>query len=189
MLKCNHGCGGNILCHDKSGLNKQKAIEQLIKWMHEDYGLSHVEYSYEGSPRKVICERLIKTEDGQPPNDYKIFCSYGEPKLIYVISGGHGANECLDYYTIDWKWIPVQNGKLPNAGDVHRKPDNLDELLKYASKLSVDFPIVRVDLYSEFGRVIFGELTFLPTGGMVKYTPREYDRKFGDLFPLMKLDQ
>lgn len=184
VLKCNHGCGGNIICYDKSRLNIADTVGKLSKWMKEDYGLAHVEYSYEGIPRKIICERIIKTEDGDPPKDYKIFCSYGVPKIIYVISGGHGSNEALDYYTVAWEWIPVQNGSLPNAGAIHKKPDNLNEMLYYASKLSEDFPIVRVDLYSEFGKVIFGELTFLPTGGMAQYKPAEYDQKFGDMFPL-----
>lgn len=189
VLKCNHGCGGNIICYNKAELDKKSAVNQLSSWLKEDYGLVHAEYSYEGISKKVICERLIKTEDGQLPNDYKIFCSYGIPKFIYVISGGHGANECIDYYTVDWNWIPVQNGAFPNAGPIHKKPDNLSDLLYYAAKLSADFPIVRVDLYSEFRKVIFGELTFLPSGGKAKFTPQEFDKKFGDMFPIKELKQ
>ena len=186
VLKCNHGCGGNIICRDKDSLDKQDAITKLNTWMHQEYGLEHVEYSYEGIPRKIICEKLIETEDGQLPRDYKIFCTYGVPKLIYVISERKETTENLDYFTPDWEWIPVRNGILTNAGPRLRKPDNLKDLLDYASKLSKDFPIVRVDLYSEFGKVIFGELTFLPTGGCFKLDPPEYDRKFGDLFTNVK---
>ena len=187
VLKCNHGCGGNIICRDKKSLDKRDAIEKLSKWMNQEYGLEHVEYSYEGIPRKIICEKLIETEDGQLPRDYKIFCSYGVPKLIYVISERKETTENLDYFTPDWDWIPVRNGILTNAGSKLRKPDNLKDLLDYASKLSKRFPIVRVDLYSEFGKVLFGELTFLPTGGCFKLDPPEYDRKFGDLFPDVKM--
>ena len=184
VLKCNHGCGGNIICRDKSKLNKEDAVSKLNKWMKQEYGLEHVEFSYEGIPRKIICEKIIDTEDGQLPRDYKIFCSYGVPKLIYVISDRKDTTENLDYFTPEWEWIPVRNGKLTNAGPDVKKPDNLQTLLEYASKLSKDFPIVRVDLYNEFGKVIFGELTFLPTGGCFKLDPPEYDRKFGDMFPI-----
>lgn len=184
MLKCNHGCGGNIICRDKSKLDTREAARKLDNWMYQEYGLEHVEYSYEGIPRKIICEKVIETEDGQLPRDYKIFCSYGEPKLIYVISDRKEDTENLDYFTPEWEWIPVRNGVLTNAGPSIQKPGNLQDLLNYASKLSKDFPIVRVDLYSEFGKVIFGELTFLPTGGCFKLDPPEYDRKFGELFPI-----
>ena len=182
-MKCNHGCGGNIICRDKESLDKQDTLIKLNKWLHQEYGLEHVEYSYEGIPRKIICEKLIETEDSQLPRDYKIFCTYGVPKLIYVISERKETTENLDYFTPDWEWIPVRNGVLTNAGSKLRKPNNLKDLLEYASKLSKIFPIVRVDFYSEFGKVIFGELTFLPTGGCFKLDPPDYDRKFGDLFP------
>lgn len=183
-IKCNHGCGGNILCNDKSKLNLDEATKKLGKWLKSNYGLDHVEYSYENIPHKIICERLIKSEDGYPPRDYKIFCSYGVPKLIYTISERKENTECLDYFTPDWEWIPVRNGNLPNATTTPQRPDKLSEMLDYARKLSKPFPIVRVDLYCEFGKILFGELTFLPTGGCFKLTPPRYDGEFGIVFPL-----
>lgn len=182
-LKCNHGCGGNILCYDKSQLDQEDVKKKLDKWMHNEYGLEHVEYSYENIPRKIICEKIIESEDGFPPRDYKFFCSYGKPKLIYTISERKDNTEFLDYFTTEWEWIPVQNGDLPNAPKHAKKPEKLKEMLDYASKLSKNFPLVRVDLYSEFGKITFGELTFLPTGGCFKLNPPEFDYKFGDLFP------
>ena len=183
-MKCNHGCGGNIICRDKDCLDKGETAKKLESWLKQDYGLEHVEFSYEGIKPKIICERLIHTEDGRPLKDYKIFCSYGVPKLIYVISERQENTENLDYYTPDWEWIPVTNGRLTNAKEHMACPPQLDTMLRYASRLSQDFPIVRVDLYCEFGKVIFGELTFLPTGGCFKLNPPEYDLKFGELFPI-----
>lgn len=180
VLKC------NIICRDKKTLNKEDAVKKLDEWMRGEYGLSHVEFSYEGIERKIICEKLIETEDGGLPRDFKIFCSYGVPRLIYVISGRTDTTENLDYFTPDWEWIPVRNGNLPNAARRIEKPKMLSAMLQYASKLSREFPIVRVDLYCEFGKVIFGELTFLPTGGCFKLDPLEYDFEFGKLFPLKK---
>lgn len=184
VLKCNHGCGYNIVCKDKNNLNIEKTNKLLRKWLNEKYGSNDCELIYDNIVPKIICEKFIETENDGNLLDYKIFCSYGEPKLIYVITGGHGSRECVDYYTPNWEWIPVNNGTLPNAGDIVEKPKTLNLMLNYARKLSKDFPIVRVDLYSEFGNIIFGELTFLATGGMSIYNPKEYDFIFGDLFPL-----
>lgn len=184
VLKCNHGCGYNIICTDKSKLDKIKTIKKLSTWMHESYGWVNCELIYSDIKPKIICEKYLESEDGKELRDYKIFCSYGKPKLIYVITGGHGDNECLDYYTTDWKWIPCNNGTLPNAGDIVKKPNQLKEMLAVAAALSEEFPIVRVDLYSEFGKIYFGELTFLATGGMSKYSPNKYDYIFGEMFPI-----
>ena len=183
VLKCNHGSGGNIICHDKDALDIEDAKKKLKKWMKDDFGLERVEYSYEGIERKIICEKFIETEDGKPPKDYKIFCSYGEPKLLFVASDRYEGNTKFDYFTPDWEWIPVKNGH-PNAGADLPKPERLNDMLEYAQKLSADFPLVRVDLYCEFNQIIFGELTFLHFGGVTPFDPPEYDRKFGDLFPI-----
>lgn len=182
VIKCNHGSGGNIICHDKSKLDVEKAKRQLKKWMKDDYGLERVEFSYEGIERKIIVEKFIETEDSLPPRDYKIFCSWGEPKLLFVASDRYEGKTKFDYYTPSWEWIDVKNGH-PNAGPMQR-PNQLDEMLEYARKLSQDFPLVRVDLYNEFGKIIFGELTFLHFGGVTPFDPYDYDEKFGALFNL-----
>lgn len=64
------------------------------------------------------------------------------------------------------------------------KPANLDEMLALAAKLSVGFGYVRVDLYNVGGRVYFGELTFTPAAGIVKYTPDFWDLKLGEKWDL-----
>ena len=183
VLKCNHGSGGNIICHNKDSLEIEDAKKKLRKWMKDDFGLERGEYSYEGIDRKIICEKFIDTEDGKPPRDYKIFCSYGEPKLLFVATDRYEGRTKFDYFTPEWKWIPVKNGH-PNAGADLPKPERLDDMLDYARKLSKDFPLVRVDLYCEFNKILFGELTFLHFGGVTPFDPPEYDRKFGDLFPI-----
>lgn len=186
VLKCNHGCGYNIICENKQELDINKTKHQINKWLKQKYGLSTAEVIYSDIVPKVICEKYIEPSDKKGLKDYKIFCSYGEPKLVYVITGGHGNEECLDYYTTEWKWIPVNNGTLPNAGNNVEKPKKLNEMLLYAKKLSKDFPIVRVDLYYENEQIYFGELTFLATGGMSKFNPREYDKIFGEMFDIEK---
>lgn len=189
VIKCSHGCGWNIICEDKAQIDKESAVNKLNGWMKEEYGISSCELIYHNVKRKIICEKYIESEKDEILKDYKIFCSYGEPKLIYVISGGHEEGECLDYYTVDWEYIPVKNGRLPNAGDIHERPRNLNELLRYASILAKPFPIVRVDLYNENQKIIFGELTFLATGGMPVYDPPEYDFEFGKMFPIKELEK
>ena len=37
VLKCNHGCGYNIVCTNKSALDKENAVAQLDKWLAEDF--------------------------------------------------------------------------------------------------------------------------------------------------------
>lgn len=180
VLKCNHGSGSNIICNNKDLLDKKKTNEQLDTWLTMDFGSHRAELMYRDIDRKILCEEFINTFDGKPPKDYKFFCCYGKAKFLFVASDRYDDNTKFDYYDMDWNWIPVKNGH-PNAGDVLEKPSNFDEMIAVAEKLSKPFPLVRVDLYNENGKIIFGELTFLHFAGLTPFVPEEYDLIFGDM--------
>ena len=184
VIKWNYGSGYNLFCRDKSVFNKEEAVKKLKTWKKRGkYWLRYSELQYENMPPKILIEEMIQTSDGLPPRDYKIFCSYGIPKLLFVASERINNRTKFDYYYPDWTWIPVKNAH-PNAGDILPRPAELDEMLQVASKLAEDFPIARLDLYLEIGKIYFGELTFSHFSCRTPFDPDEYDRIFGDLFPI-----
>ncbi|WP_308412668.1 ATP-grasp fold amidoligase family protein, partial [Vibrio parahaemolyticus] len=65
-------------------------------------------------------------------------------------------------------------------------PDNLNEMLEVAKKLSEDFDYIRVDLYSVQGKVYFGELTQTHGNGTEDFKPSFVDREWGDYWILDK---
>lgn len=185
VLKSNSGSTGNILVTDKSKFNLEDHKPYLRKLLKDkSYGPRNVEFSYDDIENKIIAEKYIETESGRQPTDYKIFCSYGVPKFIYTATNRDGDETYYDYFTPEFEWIDVKTARDNNSGGNVKKPSNWDEMLEIASKLSEDFPLVRVDLYSEFGKTIFGELTFLSASGCDKLDPIEYDWKFGEMFDI-----
>ena len=64
------------------------------------------------------------------------------------------------------------------------KPDNLDEMLEVARKLSKAFKYVRVDLYEIDGNVKFGEMTFTPMSGCGKWEKQNENILVGDCIDL-----
>lgn len=117
-------------------------------------------------------------------NDYKIFCYNGKPKYIIVDVDryiGHKRN----FYDAEWNNLHITSD-CPAAEREIPRPENMEEMLKVAAKLSEGFPYVRVDLYNLRGKIYFGELTFYPWSGYVKYTPDEADRMFGEDFELVE---
>lgn len=188
-LKCTHGCGFNIICEDKNKLDIDEAKKKLKKWMESRYDSDAVELVYDEIVPRIICERYIESTPGSYPNDYKLFCSYGDTKLVYVATG-HSENVAhypIDYFTPDWDWIPVRNGPHINAGEkCVPKPSQLPQMMEYAKTLASDFPLCRVDFYIENNQIRFGELTFLPTGGLCNFQPQSFDVEFGKLFPIDK---
>jgi hypothetical protein len=58
----------------------------------------------------------------------------------------------------------------------------LDSLLKCSRILSGEFRYIRIDFYTDGERILFGELTNLPAGGMGKFFPVGGEKKFSEVF-------
>ena len=186
VLKCNHGSGSIIICRDKNKLDIEDTINKLRGWMREDFGLQRAELSYKNVRKKIICEELIDTDNDKAPNDYKFFCSYGEPKFLFCATNRKSPDDvCFDFFSMDWEHYPVINGH-PNSPIPVECPPHFDEMVDAAKRLSKDFPLVRVDLYDESCGVRFGELTFLHFGGLHPFVPEKYDYFFGDMIEIGK---
>lgn len=184
VLKCNHGCAMNIICRDKSKLDKEDAKKKLDEWMKTDYGYHNAQEGiYRNIKHKIIAEEFIETSDGRPPKDYKFFCSYGKVKFVMTCSDREENSHkvSINHYSIDWKKIDVKRAGYDSDKGLER-PENLDKMIAYAEKLSEKFPLVRVDLYDE-GKIIFGELTFTPGACLLKFEPDICDFKLGEMFP------
>jgi hypothetical protein len=53
-------------------------------------------------------------------------------------------------------------------------------MIEIAAALSAGFDFVRVDLFHTNERIIFGELTFTPLAGLLKFMPASWDGILGE---------
>ena len=178
VIKCNHGCGYNILVEDKSKVNIQDISETLQKWMAEDTWKLFAEYQYIFVEKKILIEKYL----GDRINTYKFYCFHGEPKVVYVSQADENgeADQYLDYYDIEWNHLNIHLGDHPWNPTVQKKPKNFEQMLDISRRLSADFPFVRVDLYSIDEQVFFSEFTFMPTGGYMQLQPKEVAEEWGE---------
>ena len=159
--------------------------KKLTRWMESDFYKVGREWAYKGLIPQIVCEEFLCTPDGEPPWDYKFFCFHGEPRYVQV-DYGRFTGHTRAIYGIEWKRIPCQLEYALEAND-SAKPKTLETMLDLARKVSAPFPFVRVDLYELLDRVFFGELTFYPGKGVERFTPREFDRVFGQWIDLGKV--
>ena len=113
--------------------------------------------------------------------DYKFFCFNGEPEFLYV---SDSPNHELAFLNTDWTVAPFGRRDYKPLRNIPPKPDNLDDMLTVARKLSKGMPHVRVDLYNVGGHIFFGELTFYTGAGFIPFDPKEYDKILGDILKL-----
>ena len=178
VLKGAHGSGMNVLCADKSKLDRKRTVALCRRWQRTNYWLDGGEWVYRNVPRRIVLEKYIETDDGLPPRDYKIYCFHGEPRSVMVATGRNEGRLCMDYFTPEWEHMPFKRHN-PNSPHTPEKPPLLQEMLAMARVLSAPFPAVRVDLYCEKNQIWFGEMTFFPAKGMHAFEPFEYDLLFG----------
>ena len=183
VLKCNHGCGYNIICTDKNKLNIKECKNKLRKWMNTKYGYETVELHYTYIKPKIICEKFLDIGTNKLPTDYKIYCFNGRPKLILVMNDRE-KNIKKEFYDLQWNLVHLRdNDQVPKK--LTEKPKNLNEMLACAAKLSEPFEFVRVDFYNIKDKIIFGELTFTPAGCNAQYTATA-DKYLGELLDINK---
>lgn len=167
-LKCNFGCGFNVICFDKANFSREDIVSRLNDWM-SIRTFYRSEPHYDLVKKSVLCEELIQDYAGVLPIDYKFMCVNGKPHHILVITERSGHTMKLFTYSLTWERIDnlLENDFLNNENIC--RPNNLNQMVEISEKLSKDFDFVRVDLYDTGDKVYFGELTFTPQGGLLRY--------------------
>jgi hypothetical protein len=184
VVKPTHTSGMTILRRHGEPID----LDQLAAWFARDYYRSSRESNYRRLVPKVIVEPFVFNDDN--PNDYKIFCVEGRPKLIQVDSDRHARHTRILF---DAHWRPLSCAyKVPLPAVVPPCPPNFEAMLDAAARLSARFGFVRVDLYSNGRDLRVGELTHCPGGGTDVFHPAEGERDvtallFGSADPLQGL--
>lgn len=169
-LKCNHSCGMNIICYDKSQLDIPSAVKQLNEWLSIKHPRLHERHYHRIKPL-IICEELIpNNQDGFFPMDYKIHCANGRPVFIQCCfertTDDPGKRVIL---SPDWENLHFVKEEAHYSDTIINRPKHLKEMLEYASILSKGLRYARIDLYDTDDRVLFGEITLTPMGGWLSY--------------------
>ncbi len=189
-IKANHMSACNVRCNDLSTFDKKSAEKILAKGMKHDYSLDSREWNYHDIDRKIIAEAIIENSDGSGLVDYRFLCSKGRCEYIFVDidtaddRGNHRHDARRNVYDKNFNLLDVTVSRKNFEPDLVKKPDNFNNMLKYAEILSRPFPFCRVDFYNVDGKIIFGEITFFHAGGLSRITPQEWELKLGEFIEM-----
>jgi hypothetical protein len=173
VIKPTNSSGRVIIVHSEK--EYIEALSKIKKWFQEDYFLSDLEKNYAGLERKVIMEEYI---DDSFSLEGSVHCLRGKPKLVSLIDRYTKARQTFD---IDGTplgvslYYPLQEFE-PASWDF------LPDLLHQSRILSAEFTYIRVDFYTDTKRVLFGELTNLPAGGIGRFDPADGEKIFSEAF-------
>ncbi|MBR5732853.1 MAG: hypothetical protein IKX80_05355 [Lachnospiraceae bacterium] len=187
ILKCNHGSGPLFysICKDKSKYDRAAEFVKLDRALGLDFSRVGLEYHYRYIKPYIYAEELL----GDNCTDYKFFCFGGVPKYVKVIADRADKDESgkqikhQDYYDMDWNFRPMVKDDNSMGGGLE-KPALFERMKEIAAVLSEPFPMARVDLYQENGKVYFGEITLTPATGLNRTDKQETLDLFGELTDL-----
>lgn len=185
VMKATHGSGWNSFCQDKKSYNWKREKYKLATWLKLDYSWKNFEWLYRGIKPRIICEKYLRQGDLRYPTDYKIYCFGGEPRFTYACLDRYESLK-FDYYDMNWVKHHIE-ASCASSDTLLPKPVNFDYMMEIARSLSKPFPTARIDLYEIDGNVVFGEITFLPSSGMVIVRPEDQDYIIGDMLDLPQI--
>ena len=184
VVKVTHGSTFNIICTDKSKLDRADVIAKCKKWLKAKFLPCYGEWFYGIEKPRVIVEEFLEGDNGMPLFDYKFFCFNGEPKMAYIDTWKDGEHT-INAYDMDCNLFKGVRLGYPNDDETQvEKPACWEEMKQIARDLSKDFLHVRVDFYYTHGKIYFGELTFTKGAGFGKIEPHDFDVKMGNWLTL-----
>lgn len=178
VLKCTHDSGSVVIVTRDNPLDKVEVRSILEERLAINYYWMGREWPYRNAGRRIIAEQYMHDDDAEELKDYKLFCFMGEVKLIQVDFDRFQVHK-RNVYDTEWNYIPLEI-KFPTAPEVLiPRPQCLSEMIRLAEILSKGIPHVRVDCYVVNDHPLVGEMTFFHGGGMERFTPNDWNTKFG----------
>ncbi len=178
VIKSSHGSGHTIFVRDEDP-DWDEIEATTDAWLRQKFGRYAYEWPYLEMEPRLLIEPF--TSDGdEAPADYKFFCFDGEPKIIQIDVDRY-IDHRRGFYDLDWQPVDLGIDK-PRPAKPVKAPRHLSEMIRIAKELAKGIPFVRVDLYEVRDRILFGEMTFFPDGGMNKFNPRAAQSVFSDFW-------
>ena len=181
VVKTNHGSKMQLLVIEGKILtNKHK--EKFLEYLKTNYAYkSGYEMQYDKIKPVVFVEEYIKNTNEL--FEYLFFCFNGSPKMVLFSSNKRDKEIKSTMFDINWNNLHFNlGGKLHD--ETILPPKNFDKMIEIAKTLSKGFKFVRVDLHNVDGKIYFGEMTFTPNSGYMKFSNPKWDRIMGDMLNL-----
>lgn len=163
-IKATHLSGATILRKQGEDID----FTLLKSW----FGTNFYEFARERNYRTLIPKIIVEpfVFDLESPNNYRVFCYEGEPRLIQVNVDAPGARS-RSFYDSSWNRLPIFLEDRKST--ILEKPANLGLILYVARTLSKEFSFIRVDIYSDGAEAKVGELTNCPHNARIRFDPPE----------------
>lgn len=189
VMKVNWSSGYNIIVKDSSAVNEKETREKIAHWMKPEQNsyFQTFNWGYKNMKPMVYAEQYMEQIDGQL-YDYKFYMCNGKAEFLFIATDRADKNTLTyDFFDMDFNKLPFHYGGRGHSVHKLEKPKHYEEMIKCAEKLAAPFPFVRVDFYEVGDKFYVGEMTFYSGGGILPFSPEEWDYKLGEYIHLPEM--
>jgi len=188
IVKGTHGSNMHMIVKEKGKLNRRKLKFDINKWKRINlYYTTGQEWAYKNVKPRIIVEKFLE-DDQSELLDYKLFCFNGEVKFIQVHKWYDG-DKSIAHFDLNWNKMEVTSQEMKDFKGEIEKPKYLSKMIELASKLAVNLPFVRVDLYDVNTSIVFGELTFYPSDARKNFFPESFNKTVAEYLVLPEIPE
>lgn len=184
VIKVTKGSGFNIICHDKSKLDKEATKRKLKKWLNQKFYISYGEWFYGIKEPRIIIEEFLSEDGLNSPKDYKMFYfnnyKTNNGVAFTAVDTDRFTNHKRIIYDENWNRLEKHVVSFPEDIETEvMKPEKYKLMLEYTSILCKPFKHARADFYVIKDQIYFGEITFTSDAGFGKIYPDEFNFEMG----------
>ena len=186
VLKCTHDSGGMVICKDKSLFDKKAAKCKIERCLKHNYYYGMREWPYKNVVPRIIAEKYM-SDGHRGLRDYKFFNFNQDTKFMYISEGLENHKTArISFFNLEGKLMPFNRSDFKGFDSDIVLPQGFNEMKNLSDKLAkeINNTFVRTDFYLINGHPYFSEITFFPCGGMLPFSPIEWDKKLGDWLTL-----
>ena len=190
-IKANHSWNMNISVNGEiMVISRNKKEEKFDKeiinstlktWLKYNLYFTTREWQYKNIKPMIIIEKFLGLGKEEVRKEFNFFCFDGTPQFFNVFSE---KGKDVGFYDMNLNLLPI-NQEREKVHLLENRPENFDEMVEAAKKLSKGFSHVRIDFYNiNDKKFFFGEYTFTAGNGMVNRYTEEWALRIGDMWKL-----
>ena len=177
VIKTSNGTATNIFIRKYAKSSMVTVCEKIKDNLQSPVTEYHDEWHYGLIDPQILIEPMIIDSKGLPPTDFKFHVFGGEVMYIQVHTGRFGSH-CVSFFDKEWRKQTFTH-HLPMIDKEQPRPKLLDGMISVAETLGKNYHYVRIDLYEVQRKIFFGEATFYPGSGCLRFRPYKTDYQWG----------
>lgn len=186
IIKTNAGCHDFEIIRDKNKVDWGIIREKYAQLLQKNYYYQCREWHYKDITPCIVVEKLLLTDKGKIPDDYKLQFFNGELQYIYCSIDREGKNY-RKIYDPQWRFMEFimgGNNEINYTDPDIEKPSTFDDMVRLGKIIASKTNYVRMDFYDVDGKLYFGEVTLCHGAGFDIFKPESYDLYWGEKLKL-----